>query len=222
MRHWIRANRGFLLFLLGLGLFRTAVADWNPIPSGSMRPTLLEGDVVLVNRLAYDVKLPLSNVVLLPLAAPQRGDVATFDSPVDGVRLIKRIVGVPGDRLSLRDGVLWVNGEPAAYDELLPAVEHPMPGLAVHALQATEAVAGRRHRMQQLQLPGVVRHGGPWVLGPDQFFMMGDNRDNSADSRVFGPVPRQLLIGRAHRVLVSADILDGWVPRLARSFSAIE
>lgn len=222
MPHWIRANRGFLLFLLGLGLFRTAVADWNPIPSGSMRPTLLEGDVVVVNRLAYDLKLPLSNVVLLPLAAPQRGDVVTFDSPVDGVRLIKRIVGVPGDRVALRDGKLWVNDQPAAYDELQVTVDSPVPGLHVHALQATETVNGRRHRLQQLQLPGVVRQGGPWVLGPDRYFMMGDNRDNSADSRVFGPVPRPLLIGRAHHVLVSADILDGWAPRLARTWSAIE
>ena len=87
MKDLIRANKGFIAFLLLFGVFRTAVADWNPIPSGSMRPSLLEGDVVLVNRLAYDLKLPLTNVVLARMGEPRRGDVVTFYSPVDGTRL---------------------------------------------------------------------------------------------------------------------------------------
>ena len=78
MLRWLKSNRGFVMFLLGVGLFRTAVADWNPIPSGSMRPTLLEGDVVLVDRLAYDLKLPLTDMVLAHRADPRRGDVVTF------------------------------------------------------------------------------------------------------------------------------------------------
>jgi signal peptidase I len=96
MRNWLKDNRGFIAFLLCLGFFRLAIADWNPVPSGSMRPTLLEGDVVLVNRLAYDFKLPLSDTALLRLGEPQRGDVITFSSPKDGVRLIKRLVALPG------------------------------------------------------------------------------------------------------------------------------
>src|SRR5207237_5449961 len=103
MRGWIRSNRGFLLFLLGLGLLRTAVADWNPIPSGSMRPTLLEGDVVLVNRLAFDLKMPLTDTVIAHLGEPQRGDIVTFSSPKDGTRLIKRLVALPGDTVEMRD-----------------------------------------------------------------------------------------------------------------------
>ena len=82
------------------------MADWNPIPSGSMRPTLLEGDVVLVNRLAFDFKIPLTDIAVAKLGDPQRGDVITFTSPVDGVRLIKRLVGVPGDIVEMRDEVL--------------------------------------------------------------------------------------------------------------------
>ncbi|MBW8722139.1 MAG: signal peptidase I, partial [Polaromonas sp.] len=96
MKSWIRQNRNFLVFLLLFGLFRTAIADWNPIPSGSMRPNLLEGDVVFVNRLAYNVKVPLTDTVLARTADPRRGDVVTFSSPLDGVRLIKRLVAVPG------------------------------------------------------------------------------------------------------------------------------
>ena len=87
----LKSNRWFIVLLLCFGVFRTAVADWNPIPSGSMRPTLLEGDVVLVNRLAYDLKLPLTDVILAHIDDPQRGDVVTFSSPLDGTRLIKRI-----------------------------------------------------------------------------------------------------------------------------------
>ena len=95
MRDWLRQNRPFLGFVACLALVRTAVADWNPIPSGSMRPTLLEGDVVLVNRLAYDLKLPLTHIALLRLGEPQRGDVVTFYSPTNGVHLIKRLADAP-------------------------------------------------------------------------------------------------------------------------------
>src|SRR5436853_4396406 len=97
MASWIRNNRTFLICILLFGLFRTAVADWNPIPSGSMRPTLLEGDVVWVNRLAYDLKLPLTEVSIATLGEPRRGDIVTFSSPQDGTRLIKRLVALPGD-----------------------------------------------------------------------------------------------------------------------------
>ena len=87
MKAFLRANKGFLAFLLLFGVFRTAVADWNPIPSSSMRPNLLEGDVVFVNRLAYNVKLPLTDVVLARTGEPRRGDVVTFTSPADEVKV---------------------------------------------------------------------------------------------------------------------------------------
>jgi signal peptidase I len=81
MARWLSRNKGFVVFVLSLGVFRTAIADWNPIPSGSMRPTLLEGDVVFVNRLAYNIKLPLTDIVVAPLGDPRRGDIVTFSSP---------------------------------------------------------------------------------------------------------------------------------------------
>ena len=97
MKAFLHDNRGFIAFLVCFGFFRLAIADWNPIPSGSMRPTILEGDVVLVNRVAYDFKLPLSDVALFEIATPQRGDVINFTSPKDGVRLIKRLVAEIGN-----------------------------------------------------------------------------------------------------------------------------
>lgn len=225
MRRWLKDNRAFLLFVLGLGLFRTAVADWNPIPSGSMRPTLQEGDVVLVDRLAYDLKLPLTDRVLWPLGEPQRGDVVTFHSPADGTRLIKRLVAVPGDVVALRDRQLWLNGQPA---ELLAgqAVMEPLaPGWLVPARRATEqGAAGAPGRQVQhlLMADGARPAFGPVTVPPGHYFMLGDHRDNSADSRVFGMVPRHLLIGRAHHLLVSVDLLQHWQPRWRRFGQAIE
>jgi signal peptidase I len=225
LKHTLRANRGFLLFLLSFGLFRAAVADWNPIPSASMRPTLLEGDVVLVNRLAYDLKLPLTDVVLLPLAEPQRGDVVTLSSPAGGTRLIKRIVGLPGDRIAMRDDVLILNGQPLGYAGAQTRGETLAPGWVVDAVRATEDLGGRAHAVQFL--PGLrARRDFAEVSVPaGEYFLLGDNRDNSEDSRAIGTVPREKLIGRAHHVLVSADWLgeDGWrlAPRWGRWLTAI-
>jgi len=224
MSKWLRDNRGFLLFLLLFGLFRTAVADWNPIPSGSMRPTLLEGDVVLVNRLAFDLKVPLTNVVVAHLGEPRRGDIVTFSSPRDGVRLIKRLVALPGDTVQMRDKVLLVNGHAANYRPIGMVLEHPAPGAAVQALRLYETTGSRTHVVQWLELPsGSGRDSfGPLVVPAGHYLMLGDNRDDSADSRYFGLVPRELLIGRAVRILVSADIEGNWTPRFARFGEALK
>lgn len=223
--HTVKANRGFLLFLLSFALLRTAVADWNPIPSGSMRPTLLEGDVVLVNRLAYAVKLPLTDIELLPLGEPRRGDVVTLSSPVNGTRLIKRIVGLPGDRIAMRGDVLILNGEPARYADAHKVGELLAPGWAVDAVRATEHIDGRQHAVQFLPTARARRDFAEITVPAGHYFLLGDNRDNSEDSRFIGTVPREKLIGRAHHVVVSADWLgeDGWrmAPRFERWVSAI-
>lgn len=221
MKIWLRQNRGFVIFLLCFGFFRTAIADWNPIPSGSMRPTLLEGDVVLVNRLAYDFKLPLTDTSIARLGEPRRGDIVTFSSPKDGTRLIKRIVATPGDRIELRDDVLLIDGEAAVYEDRSMLPESVAHGLQVEALRATERVGGSRRTVQFLSGVAARRSLAPTTVPADSYFVMGDNRDNSADSRYFGFVPRRLLIGRAHHVLLSADITSDWSPRLDRTGQAL-
>ncbi|MBV8123152.1 MAG: signal peptidase I [Burkholderiaceae bacterium] len=216
MRDWFKSNRGFLLFLLCFGFFRTAIADWNPIPSGSMRPNLLEGDVVFVNRVAYDFKLPLSDHVLATLADPQRGDIVTFSSPKDGTRLIKRIVAVAGDTVEMRHERLFVNGEEAQYDAK-EQVDEPIAGLgAVKAVRLTESLGQAQRRVQWLEGVKARNSFAPLKVPAGQVLVLGDNRDDSADSRYFGFVPRERLIGRAVRVLVSADIKGDWAPRLER------
>lgn len=216
MRRWVKANKGFLVFLLCFGIFRTAIADWNPIPSGSMRPTLLEGDVVFVNRLAYDVKVPLTDIVLTHTGEPRRGDVVTFSSPQDGTRLIKRLVAVPGDVVEMRNEVLFINGEAARYDAAEAVQETIAPDRSVGGTRLTEQLQGHERRVQWLHGVSALSSFDAVVVPEGEYLMLGDNRDNSADSRYFGLVPRHLLIGRALGVLVSADINSHWMPRLER------
>ena len=216
MKATIRANKGFILFLVLFGVFRTAVADWNPIPSASMRPNLLEGDVVFVNRLAFNVKVPLTDHVLAHTGEPQRGDVVTFSSPEDGTRLIKRLVAVPGDVVELRNERLYINGRGADYDTPRQ-VDEAIGEQRFTALRLREASEGRARTIQIIpQAATPVRNFGPVTVPADQYLMLGDNRDASRDSRYIGFVPRALLIGRAERVLVSADILANWAPRFDR------
>ena len=216
MKKWLRENRGFIVFLLLFGIFRTAIADWNPIPSGSMRPSLLEGDVVFVNRLAYDLKVPLTDVVLAHLGDPQRGDIVTFISPADGKRLIKRLVALPGDVVEMRDKQLFINGVRADYKLQDVASEPVGDGTTLPVMHLTEKIDGEQRSIQWMPDLSRATDFGPVAIPAGKYLMLGDNRDNSADSRYIGFVPRPALIGRAERILVSAAILDNWAPRLAR------
>jgi signal peptidase I len=212
---WLRDNAKFLAFVLLFGVFRTAIADWNPIPSASMHPNLLEGDVVFVNRLAFDLKVPLTDVVVAHTGDPRRGDVVTFFSPQNGMRLIKRVIGLPGDTIEMRGKRLYVNGAVASYEELGLADE-PLAPRGVKALHVEEDTAGNRHEIQWLARRGERDDFGPLTSPADHYLMLGDNRDNSEDSRWFGLVPREKLIGRAERILVSADYKDTWALRIER------
>jgi signal peptidase I len=216
LRSFLRSNRAFLAFLLAFGLIRTAVADYNPVPSSSMHPNILEGDVVMVNRLAYNLKIPLTNILVARLGDPQRGDIVTFWSPRDGKRLIKRIVGLPGDVVAMKDKQLLINGQPVAYSVLAVGSDEVADGSRLAALQVREELGARPYSIQWLAGAANAAMFDPITIPQDQYLMLGDNRDNSADSRYIGLVPRKLLIGRASRILVSAAIKGDWLPRIDR------
>jgi signal peptidase I len=222
MKRFLKQNSGFLILLLCFGIFRTAVADWNTVPSGSMRPTILEGDVVLVNRLAYDFKVPLTDIALARLGEPKRGEVLTFTSPADGVRLIKRLVALPGDVVEMQNEVVFVNGVAAEYSSQTQVKEQTESGGTTTGLRTTEKIAGREHAIQFLPEQPAQRSFGPYVIPHDNYFFLGDNRDASNDSRYIGPVPRRLLIGHANHIVVSADILNNWKPRFGRTGEKIK
>lgn len=175
MNSWIRDNKGFIFGIFVLLITRASLADHYRVPSGSMEPTIQIGDHLFVNKLAYDIRLPLTDIAVLRLNEPRRGEVIVFGYPRDPSQAyVKRLVGLPGDRIHVEGGVVWVNGE-----------RHP-------ETESPEASFDRRL-------------DGDWIVPEDSYFMMGDHRDNSADSRDWGFVKRALVKGRAEFLLWNAS-----------------
>jgi len=225
-REWVRP---FLVVIVVVFSLRSAVADWNDVPTGSMRPTILEGERIFVNKLAYDLKVPFTRLRLVEWSEPGRGDIVVLYSPADGQRLVKRVVGVPGDRIMLRAGRLLVNGEPADYRPL-GAAERAELGIDNGALEPDERVVwetidGASHpvawQASALGYAPASRHWGPAAVPAGQYFVMGDNRDNSKDSRVIGYIDRDRIVGRATAVVVSLDPDHHRAPRWGRFFQAL-
>jgi signal peptidase I len=223
-RKWWREYRGTAFFLLFMFMFRSAWADWVSVPTGSMNPTIVEGDRVLVNKHVYGLRIPWTLVRLSGGRDPQRGEIVVFDSPVDGTSLVKRVVGVPGDTIALDAGGLVVNGAHAQYE---PGDVALIEGL----LTQTQARRPRVLREQGvvptheiLRMPfGSPRETMAPVVVPDgMYFMLGDNRDNSADSRYIGFVPRRNIVGRASRVAMSFDPENHYAPRGRRFFEPLD
>ena len=217
-RIWREWLRGLLILIVVMGAFRSAVADWNDVPSGSMKPTILEGDRIVVNRIAYDLKVPFTTWRLARWATPQRGDVVVLRSPADRKRLVKRIVGLPGDLLELRDNRLLVDGRPARVELLAREGEsHGEPP----GVLAREQLDTLDHRIQII--PGALapRSFGPVRVPEAHYFVMGDNRDQSADSRFFGFVAEDAILGRVAGVAASVDLDHHFKPRWDRFFRGL-
>jgi len=213
-----RNYRGTLLFLSLMLGFRSAWADWVTVPTGSMNPTILEGDRLLVDKHVFGLRIPFTLVHLTAGEDPARGDIVVFHSPSDGKSLVKRVIAVPGDTVALNGESLILNGYLADYT--VGDVSHLQGLLASTAAQKPvllrEAGVGRAHDI--MILPNRISKGffGPLTVPNGMYFMLGDNRDNSADSRYFGFVPRRNIVGRASRVVVSLDPADRYTPRRDR------
>lgn len=217
IRKLIAENKGFLFFLFAMFAVRSAVADWYGVPSGSMYPTLMVGDRIVSNKLAYDVRLPFADVIIKHLADPQRGDIVTFTSPEDGTRLVKRLVALPGDVVEMRGDELIINGFKASYDQAGgDVVIRLSPGYSGQQLVLTEQILGSRRPI--IVMPGrtALRSFGPVTVPQGQYLMLGDNRDNSKDSRYIGFVKRELIGGRVTRVAFSFDTDNYYLPRIDR------
>jgi len=235
IHYWRRQVRPILVLVLVFTSFRSTFADWNDVPTGSMKPTIFEGDRIFVNKLAYGLKFPYTTWHLLHWSGPQRGEIVVLYSPdPDGLRLVKRVVGVPGDTIELRNGSLIINGTPIEYDEYAPKSNAELPvdqqrgydfrieQLGDHP-HVTARIDGPRGNKRDFG-PFKLKHKGEDGAAEDQFFMMGDNRDNSKDSRYFEQhyVNRDQILGRANRVIFSLDYNDSYLPRKSRFFHALQ
>jgi signal peptidase I len=220
---FLRTAKPFVFIVLIVLSFRSTIADWNDVPTGSMNPTIIEGDRIFVNKLAYDLKVPFTTWHLAQWDNPRRGEVVVFYSPADGIRLVKRVIGEPGDVIALVDNVLYVNGAPADYQPLDPEVSNQMgPAAASSFVFRTETLGGKQHAV--MAIPHVyqpARNFEPFTVPAGQYFVMGDNRDNSKDSRFFGPVSRGQIVGRASKVVLSLDPEHYYKPRWDRFFRAL-
>ncbi len=221
--YWRKEIRPLLILALILFSIRSSLADWNDVPSGSMRPTIIEGDRIWVNKLAYDFKVPFTTWHIAEWSNPQRGDIAVFFSPHDGKRLVKRVIGLPGDTIELRNNQLVVNGTPVEYqaiaEELLRDIPEPQRAGRVFA---SEKLPGQTHAVAGYPAASAPRNFAPIVVPAGEYFMMGDNRDDSLDSRFWGTVKREKIVGRATAVVLSLDKGNCWLPRWGRSFTSLQ
>lgn len=219
---WRGWGWSLLIAILVATSFRSAIADWNDVPTGSMKPTILEGDRIFVNKLAYDLKVPFTTWHLAQWADPKRGDIVVFFSPADGKRLVKRVIGLPGDTIAMWKNQLLIDGEPLEYksldqeiiDQLTPEQQH-------RHLFFNEGLAETMHPVMLTPARPSFNTFAAVTVPEDQYFMMGDNRDNSSDSRFFGFVERQRIVGRATAVVLSLDYNRYYRPRWERFFSKL-
>ena len=222
---WVSFGSELFLVVALMFTCRIAVADWPKVPSGSMEPTLRVGDYLLVNHLAYGPRLPFTNTAL-EMGQPQRGDVVVFRYPLDVSQFyVKRLIGMPGDRVRFKEGAVSINGAPFDTEVL-------GEGSAVedrHQLLMRETAAGSTRQLKinplwqgrsilNWQVPELAANcaserDGAWecVVPPGHYMMLGDNRDNSADSRVWGFLPHEQIYGKAVRVLINfSDLKRAW------------
>lgn len=211
----IKANRGFIIFLVLMGVFRSSLADWNSVPTGSMKPTIIEGDRILINKLAYDVKLPFSNISIAELSQPQRGDIIIFNSAVSKKRLVKRVIGVPGDSVSMLNNRLTINGVELEYTLSNSTLN------AEHSSDLDEDLLGVKHQIRIDNKAGPAANFLETRVPENMYLALGDNRDNSVDSRYIGFVPRSEIIGRSNSVVMSFDYDDYYLLRKERFFKTL-
>ena len=192
----VEYSKSFFPVLLIVFLLRGFVVEPFRIPSGSMLPSLYIGDFILVNKFSYGFKLPVINKTIIDISQPERGDIVVFRYPRDpNLDYIKRVIGLPGDHIAYYNKVLYVNSKAVERDFV---GQYKGPG-QTSATEYIEKLQGADHAM--LLLPARPNNlQGEYIVPEDMYFVMGDNRDNSNDSRVWGPVPKANLLGKAFMI----------------------
>ncbi len=210
---WVEYAKSFFPILFIVFILRSFVAEPFRIPSGSMHPTLWEGDFIVVNKYSYGVKLPLLGYKILEVGDPKRGDVVVFkhDKEAESMDMIKRIIGLPNDHIQYKDKILYVNGEAVKQVFLEEKLDINTSGATHPVREFEEALGPKKHKIYvhpTITQSGPVYNFEDVIVPAGHYFVMGDNRDNSKDSRMWGFVSDQEVQGRAFAIWLSWDSLQ--------------
>ena len=192
----IEYAKSFFPVLVIVLILRSFLIEPFTIPTGSMIPTIEVGDFILVNKYAYGVRLPIIGTKFLEVDDPERGEVMVFIPPHENKYYVKRVIGLPGDTVRYEDKNLYINGELIDKEYVGPITVDTSIGDLAGTL-FTETINGVEHATQHIDAAGRRRARTTWVIPNGHYFMMGDNRDNSSDSRVWGTVPNENVVGKA-------------------------
>lgn len=235
-------NKGFFGLLILIVTVKSSIVDWNYVPTGSMRPTLADGDQIIINKLAYDITIPLTYKSLYKISDPEKGDIVVFDTAKQDVRMVKRVLAVPGDKIKIRKNKVYINDKELEYSEnfnseFLESVfkpldesdkrtykENNLPIDKMAVTYQTEALNGIKHGIRLEE--GVQKIGSlglkEMTIPENNYLMIGDNRNNSLDSRYWGLVERHEIVGKVNYVVFSLD-QDHWLkPRMDRFFTRVD
>jgi len=212
----VEVSRSFFPVILVVLLLRSFLVEPFRIPSGSMMPTLVAGDFILVNKFTYGIRLPVLNKKVIKLGEPKRGDVVVFRYPEDPhIDFIKRVIGLPGDHIRYRNKTVYINGTPMPQQALgtYTGAVSPYPNIRSASL-LEEDLEGYKHDIllnRGQPSGGIYAVSGDYIVPEGHYFVMGDNRDNSKDSRYWGPMPEQNLVGKAFMIWMNWGSGDGWI-----------
>ena len=203
---YLKKHLSFILCVFGVLAARWSLASQYRVPTGSMEPTIHVGDHIFVNKMAYDLKIPFTEKVLAKVSDPKRGDIVVFLFPKDpSVVFVKRMIGLPGDHIHIKNGFISVNGK------WIEGSDIGSNELSQKNQDFTYHEHWLKHDVTVQRIPDMARaHELDFVVPENMYFCMGDNRDNSDDSRSWGFVPRKNLKGRASRVLWSVSFANLW------------
>lgn len=197
--------RSFFPVLFLVFSMRSFAYEAYRIPSGSLKPTLLIGDFILVNKFDYGIRLPIIHTKIVEVGKPKHGDIVVFrEPPTESRNLIKRVIGLPGDRVSYKDKVLYINGKEILQQFKQYSIDQENSA-TWNVIEKQENLLGVTHPIYQI--PSRENDDFDVVVPEGKYFMMGDNRDGSADSRSWGFLPEKNIIGKAIRVWMSVDTL---------------
>ncbi|PCH59350.1 MAG: signal peptidase I [SAR86 cluster bacterium] len=211
----IETSRSFFPVLAIVLVLRSFLVEPFQIPSGSMLPTLEVGDFILVNKFSYGIRLPVIGTKIFPVSDPQRGEVMVFVPPHDNKYFIKRVIGLPGDTIRYEDKTLYVNGE-KINQEFIETIDISTNIGYLSGGLYNEEIGGIEHYTQLIDAATRQHSRTTWVVPAGNYFMMGDNRDNSLDSREWGTASEAKVVGKAFAIWMHKE--PGWhLPSFSRN-----